>query len=262
MAGSFCCKLRLHGILLTLLICTYVYGLCPNTKFTRPALLGYRCLTDSEVYDNITGVLPYTCVHRCVKRNNCSIVNYNIQENICHMNNDACILLIADVSFQVNYLTNTYPSECLEWAAESDFDKITPVGVSNAGYHAVYVSRLRWLSHVLPGKYIRSQHTVWAGLNGVGVSGTDFEILAVRPGCQVTWMPFHAGDTLPAGAVKGGYLSTVNSPVFVVRGLTSYPFVIHVPGYFDPMADLGYLPLLNSQHVTDMDILVLLWTRQ
>ena len=262
MAGSYSSKLILHRILQTLFVYTYVCGLCPSTRFTRPALLGYRCLTDSEVYDNITGVLPYTCVHRCVRRNNCSIVNYNIQENICHMNNDSCTLLIADPLFQVNYLSSTYRSECLKWVAASDFEYITPVGVSSDGLPTAYVSRLRWSSHVLPGKYIRSENKVWAGMNNVEVTGADFEILAVRPGCQVTWMPFRAGETLPVGAVKGGYLSKKIFPLFVIRGLTSYRFVILVPGYFDPGSDRGYLPLFRAQHVTDMDILVLLWVGQ
>ena len=230
----------------------YVCGLCPNTKFTRPARLGYRCLTSSEVYDNITGVLPYTCVHRCIRRNNCSLVNYDVRKNICFLSNDCCIYLEENLSFQVNYLSSTQHSDCLEWVASSKFEEITPVRFRNDGY----VGRLRLSPHVLPGKYLRSHDKVWSVMGGNEVNGADLEILAVRLGCHVIWMPFRAGDTLPVEAVQGGYLSIESAPLFVVRGLVNGR---NVSGYFDPLASLGYLALYGVNYVTDMEILVLLW---
>ena len=237
---------------------TQLNGLCVNTKFTRPALLGYRCLTTSEVYDNINGIQPYLCVHICIRRNNCSVVNYDIGKNTCHLNNDSCISLIADTSFQINYLSGISRSECLQWLDSFEVDDFTPVAVRRCevGHPTCYVGRLRMPPHVLPGKYYPVRNRVYSVINGDYVYGSDLEILAVRPGCQVTWMPFRAGDTIPVGAVEGGYLSNRNTSLFVVRGQGSPSDT--VPGYYDPVEAHGYLEYYGVLQVTDMDVLVLL----
>ena len=82
------------------------------------------------------------------------------------------------------------------------------------------------------------------------------EILTVSHVCQVQWMPFHAGDTLPLGAVGGGHLEnsgTTLSIVWAWAGPTLTPL-----GFYDPMVALGYLPYYVIEEVSDIEIPVLL----
>ena len=116
-----------------------------------------------------------------------------------------------------------------------EFDDFTSVAVRRCevGHPTCYVGHLRMPPHVLPGKYLPAFNKVWSVINGNGVHGTDIEILAVHPGYQVTWMPFHAGDTLPVGAVEGGYFSNIIIPLFVVQGQVFSGNT--VPSYCDPV---------------------------
>ena len=136
-----------------------------------------------------------------------------------HLNNDFCISLIADISFQINYMSSIYRSECLQWLDSFEFDDFISVAVirCEVWHPTCYVGHLRMPPHVLSGKYLPAFNKVWSVINGNGVHGTDIEILAVHPGYQVTWMPFHAGDTLPVGAVEGGYFSNIIILLFVVH---------------------------------------------
>ena len=88
----------------------FICGQNCNLKFTHPPINGYRCVTDFVTYrytDNIKEIQPYTCVHQCIRRPNCSIATYKIKENTCLLSNNVCTLVEVDDSYQLNILIMT-----------------------------------------------------------------------------------------------------------------------------------------------------------
>ena len=252
-------------VLIALLLClrTLIDGDNCQHKLTRPELSGFRCVTGSEDYTDITGIAQHMCIYLCVRRNDCTIVNYNTEQNTCHLSNDPCVALQGDGVFQVNYLGSIHRNECLRWRPSSTFDDSATV--SSPKCHDIqdicYVGRLMSSSNILPGKYLHDSGAIWAVLNGdvVGYidSSTMKQILDVHTGCQVTWMPFSAGDAIPIGAVEGGFLASNGATLYVIRAdIDPYAGIF---GYYDPQSKTGYLAHNGDVIVDEMDLLVLLW---
>ena len=234
-----------------------IYGHICQQKHTYQELIGHRCVTDSEVYTNITGVPQHICTYECMIRIDCSIVNYNIEQNTCHLSNDACSVLERDQAFQVNYLGNVQRSECLQWIPTSALGSIGVV--SNPYCHTISVvcdiGRIVASPNVLPGTYFGDGNRVWSMFDGNAFYSETGEILAVQAGCQVTWMPFSAGDTVPEGGVEGGFLASNGAILYVMRAPANQ-FIVF--GYYDPVATIGYIPYTAIKTVTEMELLVLL----
>ena len=123
-------RLYLYTVLSVVHICHLGIIICGHIcqeKLTRLKLVSYRCVTDSEVYTNITSVPQQICIFECMSRKYCSVVNYNIEQNTCYLSNDACRVLGADQAFQMNYLGNIHRSECLQWLPTGTFNSIQAV---------------------------------------------------------------------------------------------------------------------------------------
>ena len=250
----------LHVALAALLhLRIYMCGYICHYKHTGPALVGFRCVTESEVYTNITGIIqPRMCTYHCIRRNDCSVVNYNFEQNTCHLSNDDCVVLEADDSFQVNYLGTRYRSECLQWLPSSAFNNISTVSspICHQTHTTCYVGRMVSPPNVLPGKYLHERNTIYTLLGGNSLSSGTSELLNVHTGCQVTWLPFSAGDTLPMGAVEGGFVASSGATLYVIRWPADQFTVF---GYYDPHTAKGYLPYLAGVNLDHMELLVLLW---
>ena len=228
-------------------------------KITRPALYGYRCVTETEEYSSISNNPPHICTHQCMQRHGCRIVNYNSRLNTCFLGMDGCVLLHEDESFQVNVFGTTHPSECLQWQPPpAPVSGDTSPVISNMCHqsHKCSVGRLTIGNSMLPGKYLHGSGDIWSVLNGAEVKHGIQEILTVSHECQVVWMPFNASNTLPIGAVLGGHLENDDRELYVVRARAG-PTLIPL-GFYDPVTAQGYVPYYGVQEVTGMEILVLM----
>ena len=253
-------QLYLYAVLIVLYVCYLYIFICGNIcqeKLTRLELVGYRCVTDSEVYMNITSVPHNICIYECMTRKDCSFFNYNIEQNTCHLSNHACGVLAADQAFQVNYLGNVYRSKCLQLLPTETSNSIQTVSNPSCyyGYPTCYVDRLVSTPNILPGKYVRELNKVISVFNGDSFKAGTMEILDVRTGCQVTWMPFSAGDAVPVGAVEGGFLASNGATLYVIRAPIENFIVI---GYYDPIDCFGYVSSNGMKTVINMELLVLL----
>ena len=253
-------KTGLYLCTVLMIICHLGIIICEHTcqqKHTYPELNGYRCVTDSGVYTNITNVPQHICIYACMIRDDCYIVNYNIEQSTCHLSNDACGVLAADEAFQVNYLGNVQHSECLQWLPTTTSNNIGAVSNPSCYRFSTIcdVGRMVASPNVLPGTYTRGLNQVWSVLHGNEISSGTGEILTVRAGCQVTWMPFSAGDTVPERGVEGGFLASSGAILYVMRA----PADDYIKfGYYDPVAIIGYIPYIGIKTATEMEILVLL----
>ena len=109
--------------------------------------------------------------------------------------------------------------------------------------------------NILPGKYFREADNVWSVLKSDSINLANEELLGVRTGYQVTWMPFSAGDTVPVLAVEGGFLTSNGAVLYAMRAPIGQYTAI---GYYDPISIIGHLSHSGMETVTDMELLVLL----
>ena len=101
------------------------------------------------------------------------------------------------------------------------------------------VGRLKTANAIVPGKYLHGSGDLWSVLNGAEVANAGVkEMLTVDHDCQVLWMPFHAGDTLPLGAVRGGHLENSDMALYIVRAEADLP-----------LSRLDFMTLWRSQGI-------------
>ena len=83
---------------------------------------------------------------------------------------------------------------------------------------------------------------------------TNYEVLSVSPNCSLAWMPYTTGDTVPAAALKLGYVTGVG-PTYSVRvhrpDMNTDKFGVYATG--DTAA---YYPYFGAASATEVDILV------
>ena len=230
-------------------------------------MVGYRCITQNELYRSITDVPFYICRHICAKSGDCSITNYNTVDNLCLISNDTCLFLQKDTDYQMNYISIRKRDSCIEWVSNFNFARAIPVISETCNQYGserpCYVGRHVSSSHILPGKYHRRNlyaENLWTVFNGpMGVTEA-MEILDVQPDCQVTWMPFTAGDPVPFNAVVGGYMEGGDSMLYVIRAeVEHFGNMFTVFGYYFPEAERGYVEYVGVHVLTVMDMLILIW---
>ena len=208
------------------------------------------------------------CRHICVTNGNCSITNYNRAEKLCLISDNPCLVLQKDTHYEVNYISIRNRDSCIQWISNSNFAQaayITSLDCDiNGSERPCYVGCRVSTGHILPGKYhrhdSRGREGVWTVLDGQAYTTGTMEILDVQTDCQVAWMSFTARDPVPFSAVAGGYMTSDNSMLYVIRGnVHDNGNMFTVFGYYDPANERGYLAYFGVRTLTIMDILILIW---
>ena len=127
---------------------------------------------------------------------------------------------------------------CLKWLPMgSDVVSLEMVSMyrchHNPVYAACHVARLQDGAQTLPGKF--DGRNIYSVLNGVKHTSGTQDVLYVLSGCQVEWVAYNAGSTIPRQAVIGGNLA--NGPgavLYVIRGILEG---LTIPGYYDPTTE-------------------------
>ena len=221
-------------------------------KFTRKPLHGHFCTTTS----NNTEITFWQtdrphCMSNCVWMKTCRYMNHNYDTGQCILGFDQCETLVPVVHGTVNVF-GPPRDNCLSWGPKNEPGRY-PVN------EPILAGRA-WIGDALVvGKVdpVPAQvGTYWGVTEGrqVGISGTEVEYLTMNPVCTMSWIPFVAGEELPAVVVKGGHLSD-GSVTYVCR-VNHYGTLII--GYYDDGTKLAYYANRGTQMTITVEILVLL----
>ena len=82
----------------------------------KPARMGQRCITDTEVYRNHTAVPQGRCMWHCLQIISCKAINYNITDNYCLQGHAPCVSLKPESDFVTIPMTMQEP--CLTWVRQ------------------------------------------------------------------------------------------------------------------------------------------------
>ena len=255
------CRSRiLYGLIL--LRMTACYRSCSH-KHTTSALVGHRCVTETEIYIPINGFERGHCILECMRRSPCTILNYNSMKNQCLLGNGTCVSLQPDAEYQVNVFSYRKRDGCLNWVSRADVSH--PIATDACKWKPCLLGRLVSSLNMLPGRYRvdrRNRAQVISVLDGSNYREGDIEILNIESDCQVAWMSFTAGDAIPPHAVVGGYLASSGSALYIIMTQVIQDGSLSTMyGYYDPMASLGYIAIKNTVYTDiQMVMLVLLWS--
>ena len=220
-------------------------------------LKGYRCVTHTEIFTNISDISQQLCTWYCLKDDDCNVMKYSLAGRSCHLSPEKCQYFHIDMGYVV-FSTNI--DTCLRWASVTEVNMDSAIGsqrVNKPGQ--LFVARGKFNGDMIPGKYAdgRARHT----LGGAQVIFDEPEILIIRDGCTVEWVLYDSAtlDPFPTGAVVGGWLQGV--PLYVARKYQRYfnPNMNGLSvGYYNKAAGLGHVGWGdNDVTMTSMDILVL-----
>ena len=230
-------------------------------------LVGYRCVTATEVYDQTLNTQSHLCTHQCIGRGGCSVANYDVVMGTCLLTQEKCIDVVTDLTFQLTYFRSITKDECLCWVPISEVDINKAVTSEHCSYipadSRCHVGRLLSPPNILPAKFQPAlpvrMGKIWTVLNGAQANSAyqddTGEVLQVHSECNVFWKPFNAlNDSLPEYALKGGYLASSDSDLYVMRAPIPGDYTVF--GYYDPVAHRGYLEDRGVYEYIQMEILV------
>ena len=139
------------------LVLTWMQVVCDkcDQKHRTAAFVGYRCITETERYFIINGLERHHCILECMRRSNCTILNYTILKKTCFIGNDTCVALQPDVEYQTQVFNYIKRDRCVKWISSSDFHVSHPVRTNdcraNRASAPCYVGRI-----VSPPTYFRA----------------------------------------------------------------------------------------------------------
>ena len=245
-------------------ICANLVGAC-RYRHTRGAVIGYRCENEGTAFRNISSITSEKCTLQCMKQSSCVQINHNNVGNYCLLFSNFCTLVDPEEKFTILRLVDdiVHRDECIRWISfTGTIPSSGPVINAPAGIAEQVVARGTINNEVIPGKLYASIHELWSVYNGQAKRITNnVEYLDIHPSCFGVWVPYSSdvGMDLPAGAIQGGVLMS-GTPLYVAKASNNVRPGTSL-GYYDPNIERAIHSDGGKVTSTQMDILVLVWTR-
>ena len=241
-------------MLFLLLLCSQsrVITSC-DLRYTKQPIYGYRAIASSNTDEIVLQIDQPQCVWKCLSMNSCRYISHNSGTGQCVLGLGKCESLAAVVGGTI-YAFGPLRDSCLQWSSTHDPDRIQ--------FEIPGVRRLARIltgETMLVGKFDISTEIFWANNEGVQVgpiyqTDQDIEFLTADPACTLPWMPYTAGELLPAEAISGGYLPD-RSVTYVSRVSYSGSPIF---GYYNAGSEFAYYEMYGVRTATSMELLILL----
>ena len=168
---------------------------------------GRYCTTEgSAVYD----MELHQCIYECLQSSNCAALNYDSTDDMCTFLYNACPLVNEAPTMEYLVFTKTPAHQCSECIPYTSHDAVDDRMIASQ-IGMTMVSRIKY-----KGNYIIGYEHITYGqcLSNSTVDDKDIlssslapsECLRIADDCTVFWVPYTAGDPLPATAVTGGIM--------------------------------------------------------
>ena len=230
-----------------------------RTSFTRPPLLGYRCiLDDRSTQTTLMNITRAKCVWKCLSRDLCKVISYNHRLNSCELSRQLCDKVDSHADFSVNVYGIHRPL-CSHWVPRSQFDQQRAVVFPQTPgrKYNIAVARKREKAGLYPGKHQRAgKLSIIVAVNeSTFVKDIRGEIVLMDPTCLWTWVPFSPPSAIMPGAFAAGYDMNKDT-LYVARAMFRGTYSI---GYYQGNAMLGYFMIYGKVRTSQtMEILVVL----
>ena len=215
----------------------------------QPSLVGQRCVTDTEVYINKTGVQDrHHCTLLCMRDPTCQVINFNMTGRYYQLGRGPCVTFEREVDFVTTPLSR---QPCLKWVPIININKdiYESISFEESTGSSVFITVARAIigQNKIPGKKTSGHSDMYYTSEGRErwLPESECEYLILSPECTISWVPHDStsGNPLPAATVNGGNLN--GFPLYVARKLAEHgpghP-VTCFSGYYDNVNGLGHFP--------------------
>ena len=233
---------------------------CRQRQAQEPRV-GQRCVSDTEVYINKTG-LQHHCTLSCMRDPNCQVINFNIIGSYCLIGGRPCLSVENDTDLVTIFMSARKP--CLKWVRKYDSDEHNPISFPEANDPSDFLSVAQCIigKNKIHGKMVASNWAIYCSLGGKEMKFTEnqTEILTLSQECNISWVPYDYTSTnpLPTGIVIGGQLNGIH--LYIAR-----KYAAHVAGnppryssgYYDNVNGLGHFQYHHLDFIYQaMEVLV------
>ena len=225
---------------------------CNHIYAGRP-IYGYSCISSDNSVVRLWQTAQPQCVWKCLRLETCHYINHNYDTDMCDLGLAKCESLASVVGSTIHAFGP--PREtCLHWGSSHRLGYVT---VGGQDWAVLYVARMVEDITLVVGKYDIVTEMFFANNEGVRVideTNEGIEFLTMDPTCTLLWVPYIAGDLLPAGSISGGRLLD-GSITYVCKIIQGNRLVF---GYYNIESELAYYELAGIHTATSMEILVLI----
>ena len=226
---------------------------CNYDVYAGQPIHEYRCISSDNSVISLLQTDRPQCVWNCLRLETCRYINHNYGTGQCDIGLAKCDSLAPMVDGTISAF-GPHRKACLHWGSSKEAGKV-PVEVQD--WTVLYLARMMKDDTLVVGKYDTVTKTFFANNEGIRVvDGTDegIEFLTMDPTCSLLWMPYTAGNSLPAGLVSGGRLPD-ECTTYVCKVIQDGRLMF---GYYNTESELAYYELAGVRMTTSMELLVLL----
>ena len=235
-------------------ICIVFYCLLSNTKpitadcnfyGIQRAEEGQAC--EHQEYKEISVPERRHCTLACTYRKECKAIVYDSRRSMCMLLLEPCMLLRP----RSDHVYQTFQRPCTKWVSSNDSHGywIDELGLRS------YIGR-RFVNHdLVVGKVTDKFHAIRPN-DTTYIGGENYGKLVVDASCRVAWVSYDAtsGQSMPTGAMVGGFLAATNIPLYVSRLPLDN---INLVGYFNPLNHRAWADYYGPKNGTRFDIMVI-----
>ena len=251
--------------LILIIFIKIVSTLSCHTTASHQQLVGFWC----KIYDpahvlKIHGVLRHQCVVSCMMTEDCVVVSHNFVHKFCILGLQICDEVAPHPEFTVQ-LYGMDRSICIKWKPTEEYDSSTAIlyEMAPSSSDMFAVARLVNENGTYPGKYklYGTKRVLSCRDETTLVPSGQEEYLAFDfSSCRYVWVPFITSQSVPPGAVVGGFADGVGLFIAKAHLANNNGLVIPATGYYNSATKRGYFKISGFCDTTNtMELLVLLW---
>ena len=230
----------------------------------RGPLIGFHCDISYDAYH--TNIEHHHCTERCMTDPRCWVLSYNFVNQFCSLGAEPCSVAEAHPDTLLVIYRDSLNEQCVTWIPPFNdpgymhFTKRLIESYPHHGYHYALSRMIRGSDILLGSVDSRSAGgKAWFAIDIVNevVGATHYEFLSVSPRYTFVWVPYKAGDMIPAGALKLGYMAG-KGPSYSVRvylaDINTFTFGVYITG-----DSVGYYTYWGVKTLNEMYILAQIW---
>ena len=233
-------------------------------KYTNEPLIGFHCDINYHAY--YTNIEHHHCTERCMTDPRCWVLSYNSVNESCSLGAEPCAVADVHPDTLLVIYRDSLNEHCVTWIPpfnDPGYMHFTKRLVQTFPHHGYQYA----LGRMIRGSDIHLGSVASPG-EDVGAffaidrvdevhEPTNYELLSVGPRCTLVWLPYKAGDVMPPGALKLGYVSGEGHSYGIrvyLADINSYGYGIYMTG-----DSVGYYTYHGVQTLIEMEILAQIW---
>ena len=221
---------------------------------------GRYCPTEDTTLPN--DLTMQQCKYLCIQSANCAAFNHNTADDKCTFLDKPCPLANGVPGMEYFIFTAKPSHQCFQWLPYTSGDalddrmiaiQIGALMVSRIKYNGNYIIGYQYIPHQLCFTYTTVDDQIVTSS-----SSSPCERLRIADDCTAFWVPYRAGDSLPARVVTGGRMASGEVGYVVKFDILYNSETVTISGYYTEGASHAISAYYGFRNSITMMMLVML----